>query len=201
MTSLECSAMSMAARCLVARPGTDLTERERAYQALIVSERARADRAAAAEWIRKARESDAALGAGGNRPVWEVAEWELSLDFDPPAVWVPPLADMLKKYAGHQETLQTLIRILLRLGLVRPVQDPSKPSEVLMDWRPLEYLMVQYGRRQPGALDLTPVTADQSGKIWTPDAGGPAAAPPVWSPGQAQPAAIGEKPKLWTPGS
>jgi tetratricopeptide (TPR) repeat protein len=190
-----------AARCLVARPGTDLTERERAYQALIVSERARADRAAAAEWIRKARESDAALGAGDNRPVWEVAEWELSLDFDPPAVWVPPLADMLKKYAGHQETLQTLIRILLRLGLVRPVQDPSKPSEVLMDWRPLEYLMVQYGRRQPGALDLTPVTADQSGKIWTPDAGGPAAAPPVWSPGQAQPAAVGEKPKLWTPGS
>jgi tetratricopeptide (TPR) repeat protein len=201
----QLAATEQAARCLVTRPDTDLATRERAFQMLIVAERARSNRDAAIEWIRKARESDVEKGAGADRAVWEIAEWELSMEHDHPTTWVPRLGELFTKCGKDQDALQALIRILLRTGLVRPVQNPSKPSEVAMDWRPVEYLMMQFGRRQPGALDLTPVTADQAGKIWTPDAGRPAAAPPVWSPGQSQPAAAAaaaaEKPKLWTPGS
>ncbi len=122
------------------------------------------------------------------------------MEFEHPAVWVPRLNELLVKYAKDPDALQSLFRMLLQLGLIRPVQHPSKPSEVLMDSRPLEVLMAHFAQRQPGALDLTPVTADLTGKIWTPDAGGPAATPPVWSPGQPQPAAAAAKPKLWTPG-
>ncbi len=180
------------AAALVHRPpDASLTEAFDAFRALIQFAIARYDAAAAQDWVAQARGWDKAIAA--ERATWDVLEWLLSARTQPIQHWAPQLAALLEKFTSTNRDAGELTTVLLELGLLRLVRDPADPQRMVLDTRLLDSVILRYGTRQAGALDLTPA-APEAGKIWTPDAGRPEA-PGVWAPGQ-EPA----KPsKLWVP--
>jgi hypothetical protein len=190
------TATKRAAETLVRRPADrDQFDHTAVFRSLIDSALQRFDGAAATDSVAHARRFDAEAGIQPPRPTWELSEWLISFRFDEIQVWGPQLARLMTRHPEDRDFMNELTSLLLAVGLLRLVRDPSS-NRLLMDGRMLEGILATYGAASRGAVDLTPVAEGQPGKLWTPDAGrapGPAS---MWSPGQP---AEQTRSKLWTP--
>ncbi len=117
-----------------------------------------------------------------------------------PEVWVPELAIVLERYGQDPNANQVILMNLVELGLVRISPNPDNPEDILLDSRPLQAVLAEYGPRVTTASGRLGVSATKP-DLWTP--GGPASGSGggLWTPGSGtgnQPP--GEKPKLIIPG-
>jgi tetratricopeptide (TPR) repeat protein len=186
------------ADAIVARP-TEVAEASvvTAYRLLIEYARRRADRAAAMQWLERARAFDTSAGRTP-RKSWDVSEWLVSFELDKIEESAPRLAELLIKCRDDAEASKALSTLLMQLGLTRLVPHPTDLRKVVFDARPLEYLLARYGVRQLSPLDLTPLGGGP-GKIWTPDADVRTGGSPIVLPGH-EPAAP-QRSKLVIPGN
>jgi len=181
------AAMVRAARALADRPGAmeRLGVESLSVFTDLASVAAGADRTEeAAEWVRRGREADPAAKRARNAPAWDIFEVRLKARTEAPEAWVPELAVILDRYREDQEATQTLLMNLIDMGLLEMVSHPDRPGDVMLDSRPLQALMAEYGPRVTTA----------SGRL-----GVSAAKPEIWTPGGAAPG--GSSGGLWTPGS
>jgi hypothetical protein len=184
---------------LVTRPA----EREQfdptfAFYSLIELAKRRADRAAAARWLAQARRFDVETNAAAERPTWDIAEWEISLQFDSIQEWGPRLVQLVKKLESNKEAAQELTLVLVRAGIIRLAPHPSDPNRMMMDARILEQILARFAAPQGSMLDLSPV-GGQPGKIWTPADQIPGGDSSIVLPGQES--AAKPRSKLVIPGS
>jgi hypothetical protein len=103
----------------------------------------------------------------------------------PPEVWVPTLAVLLQRYGQDENAMSLVFSNLLQIGLIRALPHPERPGEFLLDSRPLQALLNEYGPRIATAAGTLGVDAAKGG-IWTPDAA-------VTTTGSTTPSGI------WTP--
>ena len=166
--------------------------------ALLVAGNDRPDEAF--EWVRKGRQADPAAKRAAYAPMWDMVEVRIKAREKSPEAWVPDLAVVLERYAGNPEATQAVMLNLLEMGLVRLTPKPDNPSDYLLDSRPLQMLMAEYGPRVTTASGRLGVSATK-GEIWTPDqaTGGGGG---LWTPGSGSGSAPegGDKPKLIIPG-
>jgi tetratricopeptide (TPR) repeat protein len=197
------AAMEAAARAIVARPS--LFQEGKVDPLPVYSDLAslatnRGDKEEAKLWLIQGRQADSPARRGPNAPVWDMIEVRLKTRTERPEVWVPELAIVLERYAQDQAGTQVILQNLVELGLVRLDPSPDNPKEVLLDSRPLQALLTEYGPRVTTASGRLGVSATKP-DLWTP--GGPAAGSggAIWTPGSASgnPPA-GDKPKLIIPG-
>ncbi|AGA30336.1 SEC-C domain-containing protein [Singulisphaera acidiphila] len=191
------------ARVLVERP--DLWEKAKVESfslfsdlALLVAGNGKPDEAF--EWVRKGRQADPAAKRAAYAPMWDMVEVRIKAREKSPEAWVPDLAVVLERYAGNPESTQAVMLNLLEMGLVRLTPNPDKQGDFLLDSRPLQMLMAEYGPRVTTASGRLGVSATK-GEIWTPDkaTGGGGG---LWTPGSGSASAAegGDKPKLIIPG-
>ena len=184
-----------AARVIVERPSVAASSGIDAldlYGALALDAARKEDRDGANDWIRRGRQAET------SRPTqrkleWELIEFQASTMLDGPEVWVPAVVGLLDRYQANQDATAAVLYRLMRLGLVRPVVDPKRPGEVMLDMGILDRLIAQYGPR------VATAPGDRGGGIWTPEAarGGSA----IWTPGsEAAAPAAGQERKLIIPG-
>jgi len=182
-------AMGNAAKALAARPGdldrlgveslsvhTDL--------ASIASARGRTEESF--EWVRRGRLADSPAKRARNTPAWDIFEIRLRARKEDPAAWVPDLAVLLERYRDDPQATQTVMMNLIDMGLLEMVNNPDRPGEILLDSRPLQALMSEFGPR----------VTTSSGRL-----GVSATKPEIWTPGGSGPGGGGSGPGgLWTPG-
>ena len=118
-----------------------------------------------------------------------------------PEAWVPELAVVLERYAQDPSANQVILMNLVEMGLVRMAPNPDNPEDILLDSRPLQAVLAEYGPRVTTASGRLGVSATKP-DLWTP--GGPAAGvrrrpldPRLRAPGDPP---GGDKPKLIIPG-
>ena len=166
--------------------------------ASLASSRGEMDRAMS--WIARGRQADSPARRGANAPVWDMVEVRLRARSEPPETWVPELAVVLERYAQEPSANQVILMNLVEMGLVRLGPNPDDPQDILLDSRPLQSVLAEYGPRVTTASGRLGVSATKP-DLWTP--GGPAAGSggALWTPGSAAggPPA-GDKPKLIIPG-
>lgn len=193
--------VSNAARALVARPallGPERVDRAQVYSDLANASLANLDADEAFAWIARGRDADPA-GRTANAAVWDLAELRLQSRARPPEELAANLAILLERYANHPSAGSLLLSTLLDLGLARFVRNPDSSQEVLLDTRPLQAFLSEYGPRVTTASGALGISATK-GDIWVPgsETGGTTAPGGLWSPGApAEPR--GEK-KLILPG-
>ena len=195
-------AMEAAARAIVARPA--VFEKGQIDPVSVFSDLAslavaRGENDQARAWLAKGRQADSPARRRQNAPLWDMIEVRLKARSERPEVWVPELAIVLDRYAQDQSASQILLMNLVEIGLVRMVPNPDDPNDVLLDSRPLQSVMAEYGPRVTTASGRLGVSASRP-DVWTP--GGPAAGPggALWTPGSDAGAQSGDKPKLIIPG-
>ena len=160
----------------------------------------RGDKAASREWIAKGRQAESPARRGPNAPLWDMVEVRLKARSERPEEWVPELAIVLERYAQDPTANQVILMNLVELGLVRLSPNPDNPDDVLLDTRPLQAVLAQYGPRVTTASGRLGVSATKP-DLWTP--GGPASGSGgrLWTPGSASGnPPTGDKPKLIIPG-
>ncbi len=197
------AAMEAAARAIVDRPA--LFERGQVDPVSVHSDlaslaSARGDRAEAQSWIDRGRQADSPARRGPNAPLWDMVELRLKARADAPEVWVPELAVVLERYSQDPTANQIMLMNLVEMGLVRLSPNPDNPEDILLDSRPLQAVMAEYGPRVTTASGRLGVSAAKP-EVWTP--GGPAAGAggAIWTPGSsAANTPPGDKPKLIIPG-
>ncbi len=150
-------------------------------------------------WLVKGRQADAPARRAQNAPVWDMLEVRLKARSERPEDWVPDLAVVMERYGQNQSAMQVILLNLVELGLVRPVPNPDNPGDILLDSRPLQAVLTEYGPRVTTASGRLGVSASKP-ELWTP--GGPAAGSGggLWTPGSDGGAQPGDKPKLIIPG-
>ncbi len=196
--ALEAAALQLAARPALFEQGQ--VEPVSVFSDLASMATARGEHEQALALIAKGRQADMPAKRGPNAPVWDMIEIRLRARSERPEVWVPELAVVLERYGQVPSAMQVVLTNLVELGLVRIVPNPDDPGDVLLDSRPLQSVMAEYGPRVTTASGRLGVSASKP-DLWTP--GGPAAGPGggLWTPGSdagAQPG--GDKPKLIIPG-
>ena len=149
--------------------------------ATLASSKGRRDEAK--QWVRKGREADPAAKRARHAPQWDMLELRLDVPVVPPETWVPELAVILDRYRDDAEGTQLVMMNLLDMGLLEMVTHPERPGDVMLDPRPLQALMSQYGPRVTTATGRLGVSATKP-EIWTPG-GGAGAAGGIWTPGAA----------------
>jgi hypothetical protein len=160
------------------------------YGGLALDAADRDDRAGAEEWIRRGRQAES-LRATPRTLEWELIEFQASTALDAPEVWVPTIVALLERYRGNEDASSAVLYRLMRMGLVRPVVDPNRPGQLLLDMGLLDQLIAQYGPRIATA-------AGDRGGIWTPEAARGGAA--LWTPGSETAPGAGQGQKLILPG-
>jgi hypothetical protein len=105
---------------------------------------------------------------------------------DEPEVWVKTLAVLLERYRGNSDATFAVLVRLINLGLVQVVHDPSRPEQMVLDTRTLEYYLERYGPKITTSSGELGVAAGQ-GEIWTPDSGRGGWGAPLLTPGAAAP--------------
>jgi tetratricopeptide (TPR) repeat protein len=169
------------------------------FGALALDAAGRGDRAAAEEWIRRGRQVES-LKPAPRTLEWELTELQASTMLDGPETWVPTVVALLDRYRSNQDATAAVLYRLMRMGLVRPVVDPKRPDQVLLDMGLLDQLIAQYGPRITTAAGDLGAAAGRSA-IWTPESARGGAA--IWTPGsEAAPAprAGQEQSRLILPG-
>jgi hypothetical protein len=94
---------------------------------------------------------------------------------EPPEVWVAEIAAALDRYGEDPNASQVVMMNLVDLGLIRMAAHPERPGEVLLDSRPLQALLAEYGPRVTTPSGRLGVSATKP-EIWTPGgttSGGP----------------------------
>jgi tetratricopeptide (TPR) repeat protein len=160
------------------------------YGGLALDAADRDDRDGAQDWIRRGRQAES-LRATPRTLEWELIEFQASTALNGPEVWVPNIVALLERYRGNEDASSAVLYRLMRMGLVRPVVDPNRPDQLLLDMGILDGLIAQYGPR------ITTAAGDRGG-IWTPEAARGGAA--IWTPGSETAPASGQGQKLILPG-
>src|SRR5262249_6336399 len=126
-------------------------------------------------WLDRGRRDEPAHLRAQNALRWDMAEIRLLARAEPPETWVPRLAVALERHAEDKSAGTEFLSTLMDMGLLRTVPHPDRPGEILLDSRPLQALLAEYGPRVTTAAGQLGVSAT-SGGIWTPDreAGGQA---------------------------
>jgi tetratricopeptide (TPR) repeat protein len=196
-------AMEAAARAIVARP--HLFEKGQAEPVSVYTDLAslavgRGEKDEAQSWLNRGRQADAPARRGPNAPLWDMIEVRLKARSERPEAWVPELAIVLERYGHDPNANQIILMNLVELGLVRISPNPDNPEDILLDSRPLQAVLAEYGPRVTTASGRLGVSATKP-DLWTP--GGPASGSggALWTPGSGagnQPS--GDKPKLIIPG-
>jgi hypothetical protein len=195
--------LEAAARAIVARPS--LFEQAKIDPVSVFSDlsslaTARGEKAEAQAFIAQGRLADAPSRRAMNAPLWDMIEVRQKARTEPPEVWVPELAIVLERYAQEPSANQVILLNLVELGLIRLSPNPDSPQDVLVDSRPLQAVLAEYGPRVTTASGRLGVSATKP-EVWTP--GGPAGGSTggIWTPGSgpANPQG-GDKPKLILPG-
>ena len=195
--------MEAAARAIVARPA--LFEKGQldsvsVYSDLASIAAARGDGDEARSWLAQGRQADSPARRGPNAPLWDMVEVRLKARSERPEAWVPELAIVLERYAQDPAANQIILMNLVEIGLVRLSPNPDNPEDILLDSRPLQAVLAEYGPRvttSSGRLGVSATKPD----LWTP--GGPASGSggALWTPGGgAGNQSPGDKPKLIIPG-
>ena len=195
------TAMEASAKAIVERPGVfekGLVESVSVYSDLASLAAARGDKEAAQSWLARGRQADSPTRKAANAPLWDMIEVRLKARSERPEVWVPELAIVLDRYSQDPAANQVLLMNLVELGLVRLSPNPDNPEDILLDSRPLQAVLAEYGPRVTTASGRLGVSATKP-DLWTP--GGPASGSggALWTPGSGNPPP-GEKSKLILPG-
>ena len=196
--------MEAAALAIVARPS--LFEQGKIDPVSVHSDLAsltasRGDMDKARDWLARGRQADSPARRGPNAPLWDMIEVRLRARSERPESWVPELAIVLERYPDDPSANQIILMNLVEMGLVRLSPNPDNPEDVLLDSRPLQSVLAEYGPRVTTASGRLGVSATKP-DVWTP--GGPAAGSGgggLWTPGSGggNPPS-GDKPKLIIPG-
>ena len=154
-------------------------------------------------WIAAGRKADTPATKSRNAPIWDMVEVRLRARIDPPAVWVPELAVIMERYQQQDSAAnQVILMNLVEMGLIQMVPNPDKPGEVLLDSRPLQSVLAEFGPRVTTASGRLGVSATKP-DVWTPNSPAGGGGGGLWTPGAGNPAPAagsGEKPKLILPG-
>ena len=134
------------------------------------------DGAGVQTWIAAGRQADTPTSKIRNAPIWDMVEVRLRARIDRPEVWVPELAVVLERYQREPAANQVLLMNLVEMGLVQMVPNPDKRGDVLLDSRPLQSVLAEFGPRVTTASGRLGVSATKP-DLWTPGspAGGGAA--------------------------
>lgn len=167
-------AIEHAAKELAARPGA--LERAgidsiRIYMDLASIAAANNQNAEATALIERGRLADPPSKRARNAPSWDMFEIRLRTRTEPPETWVPEIAVIIDRYRSDPESSQVVMMSLIDMGLIQMVPNPDRSGDVLLDSRPLQEIMSQYGPRVTTASGRLGVSAAKP-EIWTP--GGPA---------------------------
>jgi hypothetical protein len=137
--------------------------------------------AEAMDWIGRGRRADPAAKRPVHAPQWDMLELRLKAPTERPETWVPELAVVVERYRNDPDATQIVMMNLIDMGLLEMVSHPERPGEVLLDSRPLQALMAQYGPRVTTAGGRLGVSATKP-EIWTPGGtAGPSGG--IWTPG------------------
>ncbi len=152
-------------------------------------------------WVEEGRRVEPAADRPRTAPAWDLLEIRIRARREDPEAWVPELAVVLERYRDNAEASQALMLSLLEMGLLRMAPNPDNPQEMMIDPRPLQMILSEFGPRVTTASGELGISATKGG-IWTPGAEAGGSSGGLWTPGSASPAAPGgpDKPKLIIPG-
>jgi tetratricopeptide (TPR) repeat protein len=193
--------LERAARALIERPRV-LERLEvgfvNAYLDLARFASLRGDKDEAVSLFERGRQADPAARTT-TALAWDLAEIRLHARIDPPEIWVPKLAVVLDRYQEADKTAsESLVLLLLDLGLLRVVPHPDDPDQMMLDSRPLQAMLAEYGPRITTATGDLGISAAKGG-LWTPGSEGGTTTPGgIWTPGS--PAESSGEKKLIIPG-
>ncbi len=156
----------------------------------------------ALSWVEKGRQADPAPKRAAHAPIWEMVEVRIRAVSEPFESWVPTLSITLDRYKNDPAANQVIMLNLMEMGLLRLVPSPERNGEVLLDSRPLQAVLAEYGPRITTASGQLGVSASKGG-IWTPGGDTAGAGGGLWTPGSDTGASRSQpdKPKLILPGS
>jgi tetratricopeptide (TPR) repeat protein len=201
--SVIAESLEAAAREIIARPSLfdqgkiDAVSVFADLSTLVTS---RGDKAEGMALIAQGRQTDSAVRKAYNAPLWDMIEVRLKAKTEPPEVWVAELAIVLDRYAQDASANQIILMNLVELGLVRLSPNPDDPEDFLLDSRPLQALMAEYGPRVTTTSGRLGVSATKP-EVWTPGSPAGGSGGGIWTPGSASPnPSGGDKPKLILPG-
>jgi hypothetical protein len=159
--------------------------------------------------LRRGRQAEPAATRGANAVRWDMLEMQLRARLEPPESWVPDLAVMLDRYGEDQASNRRMMTGLVEMGLIRLVPRSEQSDEIVIDPRPLQALLAEYGPRVTTASGRLGVAAARGG-IWTPgsEGGGAGSGGAIWTPGSGNAPSSpsepgppgGEKSRLIIPG-
>jgi tetratricopeptide (TPR) repeat protein len=194
-------AMEAAASAVIARPS--LFEQGKIDPVSVFTDLAslaasKGDKAEAQALLARGRQSDLPARRASNAPIWDMIEVRLKARSEPPEAWVPDLAIVLERYAQEPSANQVILMNLVEMGLVQLSPNPDDPQDVLLDSRPLQAILAEYGPRVTTASGRLGVSAAKP-EVWTPGSPSGGSGGGIWTPGSANPS-TGDKPKLIIPG-
>lgn len=196
------TAAENAARALVERP--ELLDRSGIgrfppYSDLALLSLVRDGREAGFRWLEQGRQGDP-NARGASAVLWDMLDVRLRSLSEPPETWVPHLAVVLERHREGEASMPYVLSHLVDMGLVRMIPHPDQPGQILLDSRPLQSVLAEYGPRITTAAGTLGVSASQGG-IWTPDAAaGSTSSGGIWTPGAPREPGGGDKPKIIIPG-
>ena len=195
-------AMEAAALAIIARPhlfANGQVESISVFTDLASIATSRGEQEQTHSWLNQGRQADSPARRGPNAPLWDLVEVRLKARSEPPEVWVPELAIVLERYGDDPNANQIILLQLVEMGLIRISPNPDNPEDFLLDSRPLQAALAEYGPRVTTSSGKLGISATKP-ELWTP--GGPASGSgALWTPGGGagnQPP--GDKPKLIIPG-
>ncbi|MBX6312108.1 MAG: tetratricopeptide repeat protein [Isosphaeraceae bacterium] len=192
-------AMENAARAIADRPA--LFDREDVDRVTVFSDLAnlalsRRMRTEAFAWLERGRRDEPAAERAENAVRWDMVEVRLRSRSESPESWVPLLAGVLERYRDNRDAGPVILTNLVDMGLIQMAPHPDDPDQMLLDSRPLQTLLMQYGPRVTTAAGTLGISATQG--LWTPEAAAGGGGK-IWTPG-SEAGAAGEKPRLIIPG-
>ena len=98
------------------------------------------------------------------------------------------MAILLERYGQDPQANQIILMSLVEMGLVRVLPNPDNRGEILLDTRPLQAMLAEYGPRVTTASGRLGVSAAKP-EIWTPGATAPGGGGGIWTPGAGPPSA------------
>lgn len=152
-------------------------------------------------WVEQGHRLEPSSERARTAPAWDLLEVRIRARYEAPETWVPELAVVLERYRDNAAASQTLMLSLLEMGMLRMVPNPDNPQELMIDPRPLQMILSEFGPRVTTASGELGISATKGG-IWTPESAAGASPGGIWTPGSSGPASSGgpDKPKLIIPG-
>jgi tetratricopeptide (TPR) repeat protein len=154
--------------------------------------------AEALAWVERGRRADPPAQRAQHAPLWDMMELRLRARAEEPERWVGELAALLDHYAHDERANAIILEGLIHLGLIQMSPHPDRPGEFLLDSRPLQHLLSEYGPKITTATGRVAVAVTKP-TIWTPSAE-TGTKSGLWTPSTGTPPATGDTSKLIIPG-